>query len=50
LIKVTAKIKDFIPVLSRFSWFILGAQEGIFRAKQNGASAGGWDSSGTLWQ
>jgi len=44
LIKVTAKIKDFIPVLSRSSWFVFGAQEVMFRAKQNEPSAGGWDS------
>jgi hypothetical protein len=43
LINVIAKIKDFIPVLSRSSWFVVGAQEVMFRAKQNEPSAGGWD-------
>jgi hypothetical protein len=43
LIKVITKIKDFIPVLSRSSWFVFVAQEVMFRAKQNEPSAGGWD-------
>jgi hypothetical protein len=45
LIEVIAKIKDFIPVLSRSSWFVFGAQEVMFRAKQNEPSTGVWDTS-----
>jgi len=44
LTKVIAKIEDFIPVLSRSSWFVLGAQEVMYRAKQNEPSAGGRDT------
>jgi len=31
-------------VLSRSSWFVFGAQEVMFRAKQNEPSAGGRDT------
>ncbi len=44
LTKVIAKIEDLIPVLSRSSWFVLGAQEVMFRAKENEPSAGGRDT------
>jgi len=44
LIEVITNITDFIRVLSRSSWFVFGAQEVMFRAKQNEPSAGGWDS------
>jgi len=42
--KYNRENEGFYPRASRSSWFVVGAQKVMFRAKQNEPSAGGWDT------